>query len=129
MADVLFAEEAEVAGPSDFIMTRGNYDDEEEEEGLDGDTDDLDHAGERPHVDTRVLNVPGMSSAIIGSVSQQQRRARRATPLETSWLPERKWFRSGTGSVPSLTDANVVEPGPPVLLSDFDLRSVHHQVT
>lgn len=46
VADFLFAEEAAVAGPSDFIMTRGNHDDEEEE-GLDSDTDDLDHTGEK----------------------------------------------------------------------------------
>lgn len=46
VANFLLAEEAEVAGPSDFIMTRGNRDDEGEE-GLDSDTDDLDHTGEK----------------------------------------------------------------------------------
>lgn len=46
MADFLSAEEAEVAGPSDFIMTRGNRDDEEEE-APDSDTDDVDHTGEK----------------------------------------------------------------------------------
>uniref|UniRef100_UPI0037E94DE0 GPN-loop GTPase 1 n=1 Tax=Semicossyphus pulcher TaxID=241346 RepID=UPI0037E94DE0 len=35
-------EEANIAGPSDLIMTRGNPD-EEEEEGEDSDTDDIDH--------------------------------------------------------------------------------------
>ncbi|XP_029977991.1 GPN-loop GTPase 1 [Sphaeramia orbicularis] len=36
-------EEVDVAGPSDLIMTRGNRDDEGEEEELDSDTDDIDH--------------------------------------------------------------------------------------
>lgn len=45
MADFLSAEEADVAGPSDFIMTRGNRDDEEE--ATDSDTDDVDHTGEK----------------------------------------------------------------------------------
>ena len=42
MADVV-AEERNIAGPSDFIFTRGNPDDAEEEE---DDTDDIDHSGE-----------------------------------------------------------------------------------
>lgn len=45
-ADFLSAEEADVAGPSDFIMTRGNRDDEEEA-ASDSDTDDVDHKGEK----------------------------------------------------------------------------------
>ncbi|XP_041849769.1 GPN-loop GTPase 1 [Melanotaenia boesemani] len=36
------SEDADIAGPSDFIMTRGNPDDGEEEE-EDSDTDDIDH--------------------------------------------------------------------------------------
>lgn len=51
VADSLFAEEADVAGPSDLIMTRGNRGDEEEE-GLDSDTDDLDHTGEKTDLQT-----------------------------------------------------------------------------
>lgn len=46
LTDFLSAEEADIAGPSDFIMTRGNPDDEEEE-AEDSDTDDIDHSGER----------------------------------------------------------------------------------
>lgn len=46
VADFLSAEEADVAGPSDFIMTRGNRDDEEEA-ASDSDTDDVDHKGEK----------------------------------------------------------------------------------
>uniref|UniRef100_A0A673BZV9 GPN-loop GTPase n=1 Tax=Sphaeramia orbicularis TaxID=375764 RepID=A0A673BZV9_9TELE len=42
----LYTEEVDVAGPSDLIMTRGNRDDEGEEEELDSDTDDIDHNGE-----------------------------------------------------------------------------------
>lgn len=53
MADFLSAEEAEVAGPSDFIMTRGNRDDEEEA-APDSDTDDVDHTGEEKRTDVRV---------------------------------------------------------------------------
>lgn len=45
-ADFLSAEEADMAGPSDFIMTRGNRDDEEEA-ASDSDTDDVDHKGEK----------------------------------------------------------------------------------
>uniref|UniRef100_A0A674NMF7 GPN-loop GTPase n=1 Tax=Takifugu rubripes TaxID=31033 RepID=A0A674NMF7_TAKRU len=45
VADFLSAEEADVAGPSDFIMTRGNRDDEEEA-ASDSDTDD-DHKGSK----------------------------------------------------------------------------------
>jgi len=36
------AEESDFAGPSDFIFTRGNPDEAEEDEG-DSDTDDIDH--------------------------------------------------------------------------------------
>uniref|UniRef100_A0A3P8RJ41 GPN-loop GTPase n=1 Tax=Amphiprion percula TaxID=161767 RepID=A0A3P8RJ41_AMPPE len=39
---------ADIAGPSDLIMTRGNQDDGEEEE--DSDTDDIDHTGEDRNV-------------------------------------------------------------------------------
>ncbi|TWW67568.1 GPN-loop GTPase 1 isoform X1 [Takifugu flavidus] len=42
MATTALTEEADVAGPSDFIMTRGNRDDEEEA-ASDSDTDDVDH--------------------------------------------------------------------------------------
>ncbi|XP_054863738.1 GPN-loop GTPase 1 [Amphiprion ocellaris] len=41
MSSTPSAEEADIAGPSDLIMTRGNQDDGEEEE--DSDTDDIDH--------------------------------------------------------------------------------------
>lgn len=44
LADFLSTEEADMAGPSDLIMTRGNPDEEEEE--VDSDTDDIDHSGE-----------------------------------------------------------------------------------
>lgn len=47
LTDFLSTEGAEVAGPSDFIMTRGGAGDEEEEEPEDSDTDDIDHSGER----------------------------------------------------------------------------------
>ncbi|XP_041792813.1 GPN-loop GTPase 1 [Chelmon rostratus] len=43
MTNTQAAEEADIAGPSDFIMTRGNPDDEEEE-AEDSDTDDIDHS-------------------------------------------------------------------------------------
>ncbi|XP_071757215.1 GPN-loop GTPase 1-like [Centroberyx gerrardi] len=36
------AEEADIAGPSDLILTRGNHDDEDEE--VESDTDDIDHS-------------------------------------------------------------------------------------
>lgn len=47
LSDFLSAEEADIAGPSDLIMTRGNPgEEEEEEEPEDSDTDDIDHSGE-----------------------------------------------------------------------------------
>lgn len=45
----LSTEEAELAGPSDLIMTRGNPEGEEEEE-EDSDTDDIDHSGEEKRI-------------------------------------------------------------------------------
>lgn len=57
-ADFLSAEEADVAGPSDFIMTRGNRDDEEEA-ASDSDTDDVDHKGEKTN--TSLFNIFGRS--------------------------------------------------------------------
>lgn len=45
LIDFLSTEDADIAGPSDLIMTRGNPDDAEEEE--DSDTDDIDHSGEK----------------------------------------------------------------------------------
>lgn len=49
LTDFLSTEGAEVAGPSDLIMTRGGgrEEGEEEEEPEDSDTDDVDHSGER----------------------------------------------------------------------------------
>lgn len=47
--DFLSTEGAEIAGPSDFIMTRGGAGDQEEEEDEEAegsDTDDIDHKGE-----------------------------------------------------------------------------------
>lgn len=46
LVDFLSAEDGNIAGPSDLIMTRGNLDDGEEEE-VESDTDDIDHAGEK----------------------------------------------------------------------------------
>lgn len=47
LTDFVSTEGAEMAGPSDFIMTRGGAgDQEEEEEPEDSDTDDIDHNGE-----------------------------------------------------------------------------------
>ncbi len=45
LTDFLSTEEADVAGPSDLIMTRGNLNEEDEE--VDSDTDDIDHSGEK----------------------------------------------------------------------------------
>ncbi|XP_031606759.1 GPN-loop GTPase 1 [Oreochromis aureus] len=43
MTNTPSTDEADIAGPSDLIMTRGNPD-EEDEEAVDSDTDDIDHA-------------------------------------------------------------------------------------
>lgn len=85
MADFLSAEEAEVAGPSDFIMTRGNRDDDDEEEAApDSDTDDVDHTGEK-NGHTCAFSSFGTSLKMsIRLTFQRRRRAKRRTPLGTS---------------------------------------------
>lgn len=101
-------EEADIAGPSDLIMTRGNPD--EEEEG-DSDTDDIDHSGEERAEVLTVNRLRRQQFVKLSLCFQPRRRAKRPTPSETSWWTGRKWFKSGTKNVRRPKDRDLAVTG------------------